>query len=185
MAIVIGLIVVAVFAPCIAPYDPVHVALNEQFSPPSLAASLRDRRVWPRPVEPGDLRRTHLAADWLDPLGDRDVDRLGVGRDRRFLPAAGPTRFIMRLADVVLAFPSIILAMVVTYILGASLFTLFIALSVVSWASAARVVRAQGALAARTGFCDCRRVRWAPAIDGSCSGTSSPTAWRRSWCCSR
>jgi ABC-type dipeptide/oligopeptide/nickel transport system permease subunit len=50
---------------------------------------------------------------------------------------------IMRLADVVLAFPSLLLAMVVTYTLGASLYTLFIALSVVGWASAARVVRSQ------------------------------------------
>jgi ABC-type dipeptide/oligopeptide/nickel transport system permease subunit len=49
----------------------------------------------------------------------------------------------MRLADVVMAFPSLILAMVVTYTLGASLFTLFIALSAVGWAGAARVVRAQ------------------------------------------
>ena len=50
---------------------------------------------------------------------------------------------LMRIGDVVMAFPSLILAMVVTYTLGASLFTLFIALSVVGWASAARVVRAQ------------------------------------------
>ena len=50
---------------------------------------------------------------------------------------------LMRLGDVVMAFPSLILAMVVTYTLGASLFTLFIALSVVGWAGAARVVRAQ------------------------------------------
>ncbi len=49
----------------------------------------------------------------------------------------------MRLGDIVMAFPSLILAMVVTYTLGASLFTLFIALSVVGWAGAARVVRSQ------------------------------------------
>jgi ABC-type dipeptide/oligopeptide/nickel transport system permease subunit len=60
--------------------------------------------------------------------------------------------FIMRLADVVLAFPSIILAMVVTYTLGASLFTLFIALSVVGWASAARVVRSQALAIKETDF---------------------------------
>jgi len=58
----------------------------------------------------------------------------------------------MRLADVVLAFPSIILAMVVTYTLGASLFTLFIALSVVGWASAARVVRSQALAIKETDF---------------------------------
>nr|WP_312580042.1 ABC transporter permease [Sedimentibacter sp.] len=50
---------------------------------------------------------------------------------------------IMRLADIMLAFPSLLLAMVVMYTLGASLINIFIALSVVSWAGTARVVRSQ------------------------------------------
>ena len=50
---------------------------------------------------------------------------------------------IMRMADVVLAFPSLLLAMVVMYTLGASLLNMFIALSIVNWAGTARVVRAQ------------------------------------------
>lgn len=50
---------------------------------------------------------------------------------------------IMRLADIMLAFPSLLLAMVVMYTLGASLLNIFIALSVVSWAGTARVVRSQ------------------------------------------
>ena len=50
---------------------------------------------------------------------------------------------IMRLADVVLAFPSLLLAMVVMYTLGASLLNMFIALSIINWAGTARVVRAQ------------------------------------------
>ena len=50
---------------------------------------------------------------------------------------------IMRLADVVLAYPSLLLAMVVMYTLGASILNMFIALSVINWAGTARVVRAQ------------------------------------------
>lgn len=50
---------------------------------------------------------------------------------------------IMRLADIMLAFPSLLLAMVVMYTLGASLINIFIALSVVNWAGTARVVRSQ------------------------------------------
>ena len=50
---------------------------------------------------------------------------------------------IMRLADIVLAFPSLLLAMVVMYTLGASLLNMFIALSIINWAGTARVVRAQ------------------------------------------
>jgi len=51
--------------------------------------------------------------------------------------------WVMRMADVVMAFPSLLLAIVVMYTLGATLFNLFIALSVVGWAGAARVVRSQ------------------------------------------
>ncbi len=50
---------------------------------------------------------------------------------------------IMRLADIVLAFPSIVLAMVVMYTLGATTTNIFIALSMIGWAKTARVVRSQ------------------------------------------
>ncbi len=51
--------------------------------------------------------------------------------------------WIMRLADVMLAFPSLLLAMVVMYTLGSSTINIFLALALVSWASVARVVRSQ------------------------------------------
>jgi ABC-type dipeptide/oligopeptide/nickel transport system permease subunit len=50
---------------------------------------------------------------------------------------------IMRMADVVLSFPSLLLAMVIMYTLGASLLNLFIALSIIDWGVTARTVRAQ------------------------------------------
>jgi ABC-type dipeptide/oligopeptide/nickel transport system permease subunit len=53
---------------------------------------------------------------------------------------------IMRLADVMLSFPSLLLAMAIMYTLGRyanSIICLFAALSLVGWASVARVVRSQ------------------------------------------
>ncbi len=50
---------------------------------------------------------------------------------------------IMRMADIVLAFPSIVLAMVVMYTLGATTSNIFIALSMIGWAGTARIVRSQ------------------------------------------
>ncbi len=50
---------------------------------------------------------------------------------------------IMRLADIMLSFPSLLLAMVVMYTLGSSTINIFIALSLVGWASVSRVVRSQ------------------------------------------
>ena len=50
---------------------------------------------------------------------------------------------IMRFADIMLAFPSLLLAMVIMYTLGNTVFDIFIALAMVGWASVARVVRSQ------------------------------------------
>lgn len=40
---------------------------------------------------------------------------------------------IMRLADIVMAFPSLLLAMVVMYTLGSGIVNIFLALTIVSW----------------------------------------------------
>lgn len=50
---------------------------------------------------------------------------------------------IMRLADVTLAFPSMLLAMVIMYSLGGGIQNVFLTLTLVNWANVARVVRAQ------------------------------------------
>ena len=50
---------------------------------------------------------------------------------------------IMRLADIMLAFPSLLLAMVVMYTMGGGLINIFIALSLVNWASTSRVIRSE------------------------------------------
>ena len=49
----------------------------------------------------------------------------------------------MSLCDIVLAFPSLLLAMVVMYTLGSSMMNIFIALALINWASVARVVRSE------------------------------------------
>ena len=50
---------------------------------------------------------------------------------------------IMRVADVTLAFPSMLLAMVIMYALGGGILNVFLTLTLVNWANVARVVRAQ------------------------------------------
>ncbi len=50
---------------------------------------------------------------------------------------------IMRLADVMLAFPSLLLAMVIMYTLGGGVINIFLALSLIEWASVARVARSE------------------------------------------
>lgn len=65
---------------------------------------------------------------------------------------------IMRFADVVLAFPSMLLAMVIMYMLGDGLFNVFLTLALVNWASVARIVRSQTLALKETEYVEAARV---------------------------
>lgn len=141
-AMLLFIVLIAVTAPVIAPYDPLKVNLRGQFIPPTLQHP---------------FGTDFYGRDLLSRVMFGLQISLVIGLIPSFLAIAigallgllsgyygrVTDTIIMRLADIVLAFPSILLAMAVTYTLGASLFTLFIALSVVSWGTVARVVRSQ------------------------------------------
>jgi ABC-type dipeptide/oligopeptide/nickel transport system permease subunit len=140
--IIILIMLASFLAPLYIPYDPAKPSLRERFAPPSLS-------------------------HWLgcDELGRDHLTRLIYGARISIMIGLLPTSlsmilgavlgltagyyggrldfWIMRAADVVLAFPSLILAMVVSYTLGGGIISIFIALSAVKWAASARVIRAQ------------------------------------------
>ncbi len=64
---------------------------------------------------------------------------------------------IMRLADIMLAFPSMFLAMVIMYTLGDGMINIFLALALVNWASVARIVRAETLKLRETEFVEAAR----------------------------
>ena len=65
---------------------------------------------------------------------------------------------IMRLADIMLAFPSMLLAMVIMYTLGGGLINVFLTLALVNWASVSRVVRSQTLQLRQMEFVEAARV---------------------------
>lgn len=147
-AALIGLIIIviialsALLAPVIAPYDPTAIDLTNCLSGPSLAHPFGTdeigRDVFTRVMYGG---RISLMIGLVPSLIS-----LTVGATLGLIAGyfGGKTDFcIMRLADVMLAFPSLLLAMVIMYIMGARLINLFIALSIINWAGTARVVRSQ------------------------------------------
>ncbi len=140
LLMLLTLVVAALLAPLIAPYDPLAIDLGRTLVPPG---------------------RAHLLG--TDHLGRDVLSRLLVGA-RVSLGAAGFTvvvvttvgvvlgtvagffggwidEIIMRLVDTVLAFPSIILALVVVGLLGPGLRNLILGLTLVRWAGCARLVR--------------------------------------------
>jgi peptide/nickel transport system permease protein len=142
VAAVVVLVLCAVFADMIAPYSPTKVNLNQQFQPPSLE-HIFGTDVYGRDIFSRVLYGSRISlVIGLVPASISMIIGATIGVIGGFRGGWIDTT-LMRTGDVVMAFPSLILAMVVTYTLGASLFTLFVALSVVGWAGAARVVRAQ------------------------------------------
>ncbi|MEL7647839.1 MAG: ABC transporter permease [Sedimentibacter sp.] len=142
LIVILVFIFCAVFAPYIAPHDPtVQDYQNVRAAPSSshiLGTDELGRDVFSRIIYGS---RISLVIG-LVPTSISMVIGTILGLIAGFF--GKKTDFIiMRLADIMLAFPSLLLAMVVMYTLGASLINIFIALSVVSWAGTARVVRSQ------------------------------------------
>lgn len=69
---------------------------------------------------------------------------------------------IMRIVDVILSFPFMILAMAIVYNLGASTMSMFLALILVGWANTARVVRGQTMLLSKATFVEAARSMGVP-----------------------
>jgi peptide/nickel transport system permease protein len=140
--VVVAWVVVSALAPVIAPYDPVDLNVDERLRPPS-------------------------AAHWLglDGLGRDVLSRVLYG-GRVSLPVAAvvvvlasvfgtlyggfaayvggwPDEAAMRVVDMVLAFPSLILAMAIAAALGPSIQNSMVAMLVVWWPPYARLARGQ------------------------------------------
>ncbi len=132
----------AAFAPLLAPFDPGAQALDAGLSGPS-------RSHW--------LGQDRLGRDVLSRLlhGARISVAVGLGTVSLSLSigllVGSASGFVggkldhlfMRLADVFLAFPGILLAIAITSVLGPSLRNVLIALSALGWVGYARLIRGQ------------------------------------------
>ena len=139
LVIAAGWILVAVFVPLLAPHNPLAQNL-----PPLQAPSLK------YPFGTDELGRDVLSRTLY---GSRHTIPLGlllVGISLAIGSTVGAIAgffggiidgLVMRLADLVFAFPAIVLAMVTTAALGRGVRNAVIALVIVSWPSYARVVR--------------------------------------------
>ncbi|MFS8045861.1 ABC transporter permease [Rhizobium sp. BR 314] len=142
LAFVLLLVLLTIFAPWISPHDPYRVALNEQLLPASttywLGTDNFGRDVLTRILYGA---RISLIVGIVPSLIS-----LMIGTVLGILSGYFGNRtdfIVMRLADMMIAFPSLLLAMVVMYTMGANLLNIFLALALVGWAGVARVVRAQ------------------------------------------
>ncbi len=142
LIVILVFVLAAIFAPLISPYDPDKSDRKMRLTEPS----------WEHWLGCDELGRDHFTRLLYGARVSLVIGLLPtslfmiVGTILGLLAGYYGGRVdavIMRLADVVLAFPSLILAMVVAYTLQGGIISVFIALAVIKWARAARVVRAQ------------------------------------------
>lgn len=148
LAVLALMVLVALFAPLIAPYEPGAQDLLVRLHPPAWAAG-------------GDA--SHLLG--TDQLGRDILSRLCYGARVSLLVGACAAllaglvgaaiglvagflggwfdRILMRLADIQLAFPSILLALAIVGFLGSGLWYVVLVLGFTGWVSYARVIRSE------------------------------------------
>jgi len=142
------MVLAAVFAPLLAPYDPAAQNLLVRLKPPA----------WQDGGSASHLLGTdQLGRDLLSRViyGSRISLLVGVGA-ALFAGVAGAAcglfvgyrggrfdRLLMRAADIQLAFPSLLLALAIVGFLGSGLWNVVLVLGFTGWVSYARVVRAE------------------------------------------
>lgn len=142
LAVVAVLVLLAVFAPLVARYDPTTIDLAQQLRPPSLAhwfgTDFQGRDVWARVVYGARISLTVGFASQAIALSLGVVLGLLAGYYGRWVDET-----VMRLADITLAFPTLLLLIAMAAALQPSLTTVWLTIGLVGWASQARIVRGQ------------------------------------------
>lgn len=140
--IIVIFVLSAVFAPIFAPCDPYEQELTNRADTPSaehlLGTDQLGRDVLSRIIYGG---RVSLMVGLFPTLISMVIGTV-LGLIAGFI-GGKIDNIIMRIADVLMAFPSLLLAMLVSYTLGGGMLTIFIALSLAGWAGTARVVRSE------------------------------------------
>jgi len=132
----------AVFAPVLAPYPPDLQSLSQDLQPPSSAHWLGQDKLGR-----DQLSRIIYGARVSLEVGLATVAvsvliGLIVGAIAGYLGGAADF-WIMRVVDVLLAFPGLLLAIAMSAVLGPSLRNVIIALSLIGWTGYARLVRGE------------------------------------------
>ena len=142
IGVVVLLVLLAILAPLVARQDPLHIDLVHQLQAPSwkhwLGTDIQGRDVWARLVYGA---RISLSAGIIS-----QAIALTLGLTLGL--AAGyyghwVDEVVMRLADVTLAFPTLLLLIAMAAALQPSIGVVFVTIGIVGWAGMARLVRGQ------------------------------------------
>ena len=142
LLIVLALVLAAAFAPLLAPYSPTAQALGARLAPPSsehwfgtdeLGRDILSRVLYGARIT---LYIIALVAVIVVPIG------LAVGTAAGYFGGV-VDKVLMRITDIFMAFPRLILALAFVAVLGPSIENAVIAITITSWPPYARIARAE------------------------------------------
>ncbi|WP_049817888.1 ABC transporter permease [Thermosediminibacter oceani] len=150
LAVVIIFSAVAVTAPLLSPADPLKTDLSNRLKPPGSPSEICSNGVY-------ILGSDEFGRDILSRILYGARVSLSVGIiSQLFVTVIGVTMgalagyyggkvdmIIMRIADILFAFPDLLFYIGVMFALGPSIYNVFIALALIGWAGMARLVRSQ------------------------------------------
>src|SRR6185503_18346965 len=165
--LLLGVVVfVAIAAPMLTPYDPLEQRFTEAFLPPFSAGHILGtdnfgRDIWSRIAHSARLDLQIGLLSVLFPFLFGSLIGIATGYLGGKLDTA-----IMRIVDVLMAFPFLVLVIAIMSILGPGLTNLYIAVGAVGWIPYARITRGETlatrhleyVLAARTIGCSSTRI---------------------------
>lgn len=140
LVIIFLLVFCAVFAPVVAPYDPTHQHIEDRLEPPSaeypLGTDQLGRDLFSRLIFGARISLSIAITVVAISLGIGLVVGLVAGYVGGLVDEV-----LMRVVDILLAFPGLLFALVVASVLDPSLMNIMIALAVVGWTQYARIIR--------------------------------------------
>lgn len=161
LAILLLLVLAAVFGPAFAPHDPYAQELADRLMPPGAPGHLfgtdaLGRDIFSRLIHGARLTLSIaiLVVVLVVPVG------LAVGTLSGFLGGWVDT-VLMRLTDIALAFPKIVLALALAAALGPGVINAVIAISITAWPAYARLARAETLRLVQSDFLHAARLQGA------------------------
>ena len=164
LTITLALILIAVFAPVLSPYDPITQNLTERLLPPGtighwMGTDDFGRDIWTR-ILFGSRITLYIV---LLVILTAPVVGLIIGTVAGYF-GGWTDQILMRITDIFLAFPKLILALALVAVLGRGLENAVLAIALTSWPPYARVARAETLTVRNSDYIAAVRLQGASAL---------------------
>ena len=164
LGISVALILMSIFAPLLAPYDPIVQSLPDRLLPPLTPGHWMGTDDFGRDIYSRILYGSRITLDIvLLVILTAPVVGLIIGTVAGYF-GGWVDAVLMRITDIFLAFPKLILALALVAVLGPGMVNAVLAIAVTSWPPYARVARAETLTVRNSDYIAATRLQGASSL---------------------